>query len=429
MNNKYDFMCYVILMLMLISVMCSCGKNDETHGGIYDEHALQMESAENMKDAEELSKEKSEEQIKKGYELPINDSERQEAEDDCKRVMELIFKDYEYADKSDSSNVVLSNEVLCKMKDKVREKGFTVNTGILYSDMENYDSMDDFLKECINGKSGSAVIYEIHFDGGIGRSKYVFDGKDMYVLDTNIMWNKDNQPKIAYISYSRVKEWKYTDKGWFCYKLCVPELPDVTEIVDGSRLLRIKPMSPENRYMSEKCLSSLAYHGSNILCSDWNEKNMENLDYNGMYEYLYAMKYQKEFNPYEYTDGIPKEEFESLIQEYFPITADKIQEYAVFDEEKQTYVWARLGCLNYSPTYFGTSTPEVTDIRENEDGTVTLTVDAVCDMVLCDDAVITHELTVMFAEDGSFKYLSNKILNSGIENIPEYQYRIINNNN
>ena len=46
--------------------------------------------------------------------------------------------------------------------------------------------------------------------------------------------------------------------------------------------------------------------------------------------------------------------------------------------------------------------PEVVGIKENDDGTVTLTVEAVCDMVICNDAVITHELTVRFAEDGSF---------------------------
>ena len=34
--------------------------------------------------------------------------------------------------------------------------------------------------------------------------------------------------------------------------------------------------------------------------------------------------------------GIPKEEFESLIMEYLPITAEQIREYAVFDEENQT---------------------------------------------------------------------------------------------
>ena len=47
-----------------------------------------------------------------------------------------------------------------------------------------------------------------------------------------------------------------------------------------------------------------------------------------------------------------------------------------------------------------------------------------CDMVICNDAVITHELTVRFAEDGSFQYLGNEILNDGITSIPDYQYRI-----
>ena len=47
-----------------------------------------------------------------------------------------------------------------------------------------------------------------------------------------------------------------------------------------------------------------------------------------------------------------------------------------------------------------------------------------CDMVICDDALITHELTVRFADDGSFQYLGNEILNDGIKQIPDYQYRI-----
>ena len=155
-----------------------------------------------------------------------------------------------------------------------------------------------------------------------------------------------------------------------------------------------------------------------------NAENMSELDYNGMFEYLYGMKYGEKFNSEDYPNGIPKEEFESLIMEYLPITAEQIREYAVFDEENQTYLWARLGCFNYAPTFFGTSLPEVVDIKENQDGTVTLTVEAVCDMVICDDAVITHELTVRFAEDGSFQYLGNEILNDGIMHIPDYQYRI-----
>ena len=40
-------------------------------------------------------------------------------------------------------------------------------------------------------------------------------------------------------------------------------------------------------------------------------------------------------------------------------------------------------------------------------------------MVICDDAVITHELTVrVLQRDGSFQYLGNEILNDGIMHIP-----------
>lgn len=122
-------------------------------------------------------------------------------------------------------------------------------------------------------------------------------------------------------------------------------------------------------------------------------------------------------------DGIPKDEFESLLMEYLPVTSEIIQKVAFFDKKKGTYLWQRLGCFNYALTFFGTSIPEVTKIKENSDGTITLTVDAVCEMMLCDEAVITHELTVRFAEDGSFRYLGNKILDGGIKDIPEYQYR------
>lgn len=372
----------------------------------------------------ESNEEEAEEQWAKGYGLPVDRQEGEEAETDCKRIMELIFNIYEQADKGKASNVVLSSETVLKIQNKVGKTGCPVYTMLLYSNMENDKKMENFLKTCMDGEVSSIVVYEIRSDGGIGRMKYIFDGTDMYVLSANAVWNEKNRPEVTYVSYTRIKEWRYSDKGWFCYELCVPEYPEVTEMVNGSRLIRIKPMAEEQREVSEKCVLGLGYQGNNILCSNWDTDNLDKLDYNGMYEYLYAMKYGKKFRFKSYPNGIPKEEFEGLIMEYLPITAEQIRKYAVFDEKKQTYAWVRLGCFNYAPTFFGTSLPEVTDIKENEDGTVILTVEAVCDMVICDDAVITHELTVRFAEDGSFQYLGNEILNDGIKDIPDYQYRI-----
>ena len=66
----------------------------------------------------------------------------------------------------------------------------------------------------------------------------------------------------------------------------------------------------------------------------------------------------------------------------------------------------------------------MTAVRENEDGTLTLTIDAVNEKISYNDAVITHELTIRPGEDGSFQYEGNKILDDGIRDIPEYQYRI-----
>ena len=361
----------------------------------------------------------------KGYDLPVEESMKEEAAEDCKEVMEQIRDIYVDADKGNASNVVIEESTMLQMKTVIKASGCPVIGSEPYSEMENYQKMEKFLLDAEQGNTGEIVLFEIDWDGGIGRLKYSYDGTDMYLLSARATWSDENQPAVSYVSYTRMKEWEYTEKGWFGYKLCVPEPPEVSEIVDGSCLIRIKPLSNECRELSEKCVLPLGYQGNNILCSNWDIYHMDGLDYNGMYEYLYAMKYQKKFDSDHYPTGIPKEEFESLIMEYLPITAEKIREYSVFDEESQTYVWARLGCLNYTPNSFGNSLPEVINIKENEDGSVTLTVEAVCDVVVCDDAVITHELTVKFADDGSFQYLGNIILDDGIKNIPDYQYRIV----
>lgn len=377
-----------------------------------------------IKKEKQAEAKKQAKQIKKGYGLPVNKNERKEAKTDCTNIMELYSDIYKYADKGESANVVLSDNTIFKIQNKIKKTGYPVTTSVAYSNMNNYKEVDNFLQDCMKGKSGSVVIYEVHFSGGIGREKYIFDGTDMYVLSTNAIWNQENAPEIIAVSYTRIKEWEYTKKGWFGYELCVPEPPEVSEIVDGNCFIRIKPLSEEQRDMSIKCVQTLGYSGNNLLWSNWDVEHMEGLDYNGVYEYLYVMKYKKIFPEEKYADGIPKDEFETLIMEYLPVTAEQIQKYAQFDKKKQTYIWVRLGCLNNTLTSLGTALPEVVDIKEKKDGTVVLTVEAVCDMVMCNDELITHELTVCFREDGSFQYLRNKIQKDGMKNIPDYQYRV-----
>ena len=414
---------YLILFVMTLCVFCcSCSQKTNDVKKTSSQHEKKLKSVPNNNTKEDVI---SEEDLEKGYDLPVSAQENEEATRDSMQIMSGLEHIYRNADKGDSLNVVLDNKSICKMIKKIKQQGYSVTVSEDYSNMENYKRFSSFLAKAQKKQKGSGVIYEVHSEGSIGREKFIYDGKDMFLLASNASWDDNGKPIITFVSYTRIKKWRYSRKGWFCYELCVPEYPEVTEMVDGSCLSRIKPMSDNKRKLSRKCVRGLAYQGNNILCSNWDQEHMQKIDYNGLYEYLYAMKYKKKFNGKKYPSGIPKDQFEQLIMEYLPVSREEIEKYASYNEKKKTYDWMRLGCFNYAPNFFGTSIPEVTKIKHNSNGTVTLTVDAVCEMVLCNEAVITHELTVKFNKDGSFRYLGNKILNGGIKEIPEYQYRIL----
>ena len=408
---------YLILFVMTLCVFCcSCSQKTNDVKKTSSQHEKKLKSVPNNNTKEDVI---SEEDLEKGYDLPVSAQENEEATRDSMQIMSGLEHIYRNADKGDSLNVVLDNKSICKMIKKIKQQGYSVTVSEDYSNMENYKRFSSFLAKAQKKQKGSGVIYEVHSEGSIGREKFIYDGKDMFLLASNASWDDNGKPIITFVSYTRIKKWRYSRKGWFCYELCVPEYPDVTEMVDGSCLIRIKPMSDNKRKLSRKCVRGLAYQGNNILCSNWDQEHMQKIDYNGLYEYLYAMKYKKKFNGKKYPSGIPKDQFEQLIMEYLPVSREEIEKYASYNEKKKTYDWMRLGCFNYAPNFFGTSIPEVTKIKHNSNGTVTLTVDAVCEMVLCNEAVITHELTVKFNKDGSFRYLGNKILNGGIKEIPE----------
>ena len=414
---------YLILFVMTLGVFCcSCSQKTNDVKKTSSQHEKKLKSVPNNNTKEDVI---SEEDLEKGYDLPVSAQENEEATRDSMQIMSGLEHIYRNADKGDSLNVVLDNKSICKMIKKIKQQGYSVTVSEDYSNMENYKRFSSFLAKAQEKQKGSGVIYEVHSEGSIGREKFIYDGKEMFLLASNASWDDNGKPIITFVSYTRIKKWRYSRKGWFCYELCVPEYPEVTEMVDGSCLIRINPMSDNKRKLSRKCVRGLAYQGNNILCSNWDQEHMQKIDYNGLYEYLYAMKYKKKFNGKKYPSGIPKDQFEQLIMEYLPVSREDIEKYASYNEKKKTYDWMRLGCFNYAPNFFGTSIPEVTKIKHNSNGTVTLTVDAVCEMVLCNEAVITHELTVKFNKDGSFRYLGNKILNGGIKKIPEYQYRIL----
>lgn len=359
----------------------------------------------------------------KGYDLPIEEVLQTEAEEDCLEKMEMIRNMYASAEKGEGVNVYIEDETAEQMMDVLKETGQPVTANRAYMNMRNYEKIEQFLQDCEQGTTGTMILYEIHSAGGVGRKQFRYDGTDMYVLDTIAVWNSKDEPVISYTSFDRIKEWEYTQKGWFSYEYCVKEPPEVTEIIIGEVLVRVKPQPDEYNEIGKKYLYPIGYQGNNLFTTSWDDSQIENIDFTGLYEYLYGIEYATLFPVDNYTEGIPKQEFESILTKYLPVTAKQLLSHSEFQEAPQTYCWRDLNCGNYDPGLFGTAFPEIVDMQENADGTVTFLIDAVCEM-MGDDAVMQHQLTVNFLEDGSIRYLKNEVLPEGIENIPKYQYRL-----
>ena len=288
--------------------------------------------------------------------------------------------------------------------------------------MKNYEVMDDFLEGCEGGQSGEAAEYEVYKDGSIGRKKFICDGEDLYVLSVTCSWRGEKQ-SIGEMTYTRADRWNYTDRGWFFYKLCTPGYPEVTEVLYSNAMLRVKPYEEECAEISRTCLEPIAYEGNNLLWSDWDPGNMDDLDYNGLFQYLYELDSGEIFDSARYTEGIPAEEFESLMTRYLPVSPEQLREYASYDARSGVYEWIALGVGNRTKSVMDLSEPEVVDIEENEDGTVTLTVNAVSEGMM-DDAVLTHRLTVRFTDGGGIEFLKNEVEGDALERMPDYVYRI-----
>lgn len=338
---------------------------------------------------------------------------------DCAYKNEILVEPIE-----DGSCRYLSNKVEKTGTDReaLAEEGNIILGTNDYDGMTNYEKMEAFLEKAEAGETCETEVYEIHADGGYGRYRFYFDGQNMRVAIDVVTWNTQGPASMGNYEY-QIENWSYTEKGWFSYTLDVPEPPEVSEVIQAQVMMRVRPMPEDYRDFTERWLAPVGYQRNNMFSIEWDGEHMEKLDFNGLYEAFYMLSCGKVFESDDFPEGIPAEDFEEQMLKYLPITQESLREYAVYNETANTYGCANLGCGNYSLNAFWTSIPEVVDIRENGDGTWTVTVDAVCERKGT-DRILSHELTVDFPEEGTIRYLGNHILDEGASQIPLYRYRV-----
>ena len=151
---------FSIVILVCGILLCACNNNRKNIKKNYVEKTgeqKQKEYAENTcREADTIGNKKE-----NGYKLPIDEGQRAEAEEDCNERMGLISELYKNADKGCASNVVIADEVMDQMVEKLKSVGCPVTMTEIYSNMENYKELEEFLNASLAGRGGSIIVYEI----------------------------------------------------------------------------------------------------------------------------------------------------------------------------------------------------------------------------------------------------------------------------
>lgn len=261
--------------------------------------------------------------------------------------------------------------------------------------MENYKEIEEFYSAFIRNDNKQVTIFEVGEEGSLRTSTFVSKEGKIQIYYLGITWKENAIPKLSEIIIENIEEVKLTEKGYFIYTY-------EESIAHGNlrEYFRVKPLAEECRQLTKKYVSHLSFVNYNLLVTNWNKENIEEVISSYIFEDIYQM-YTGERLMIE-QEYIPSELYERIMTTCFPITKEQVRSLCDYNNEEDGYPHEFIFSRQYPP--FG----EVIDYIYNEDGSLELYVDAVWPDYNSDCA-FTSRLVVYPFEDGTFQYLSNSV--------------------
>ena len=285
--------------------------------------------------------------------------------------------------------------------------------------MANAENAEMFLSEVAENRDAGCTILQVMYDKSFVRFDFKSGGNNVmitrrfYVRENNCFVEKNEENYKAYT-------WKYTDGYLFFERYRMGGY-------DGDSAytaLRVEPLDEKLRVLNRKYIKTIGYDSNNLFTTNWDESDMNKINYYDIYEALYKMKYGVS-SPYSeegVTYMIEEELYEKVFQEYLPVSTDVLQHVNVYDVSRQMYQYRTRGMFDHSVTPL-VPFPEVVDAEYNADGTITLIVNAVSEK---DESgrLFTHKVAIKEKENDGFEYVSNDVLTMNKEGIYWYRDRL-----
>lgn len=285
--------------------------------------------------------------------------------------------------------------------------------------MANAENAEMFLSEVAENRDAGCTILQVMYDKSFVRFDFKSGGNNVmitrrfYAWENNCFVEKNEENYKAYT-------WKYTDGYLFFERYRMGGY-------DGDSAytaLRVEPLDEKLRVLNRKYIKTIGYDSNNLFTTNWDESDMNKINYYDIYEALYKMKYGMS-SPYSdegVTYMIEGKLYEKVFQEYLPVSTDVLQHVNVYDVSRQMYQYRTRGMFDHSVTPL-VPFPEVVDAEYNADGTITLIVNAVSEK---DESgrLFTHKVAIKEKENDGFEYVSNDVLTMNKEGIYWYRDRL-----
>ena len=358
------------------------------------------------------------EKVPDDYEVKYIDLKREEKEEirqQVSSVMDECADIYAAAAGGNNRDAVLEEEIVHHMAETAAAEGIAVTCGNYDYNMLNYEETDRALREAAAGKEAETCFFVITSEGYFRYFYLQFADEKLTVSYASASFDEDGGSRIREMEKFSVYDWKYTEKGWLIWEKALSR----NQEMDMHTFVRILPLDEKCRELGNAYILPVSYFCNNLFLTDWDENNMENIEFNDLFDFLYEMKYGVKMDEEKYRNGIPKAEFEDVVRTYFDVSVEKLEIYARYDPENRVYPWEAIGPWNRVQQF--QPFPEVVKCTENGDGTRTLYVEAVF-VEEGTDCSFKHEVTMREA-DGRWIYLGNKTDRDGSRDIPGYKAR------
>lgn len=296
------------------------------------------------------------------------------------------------------------------------ERGYAAVDAENQIDMAGADQVLEFCRQVDAGEEGSLTVVELSYLGGF--TKYDLRTTDGKVDVVRSCWQRsaeglENKSTVCYPT----DYWEYTQEGYLVfegssfsqdyYLLSMSGTPQHTA-------LRVLPLEERCRELNRRYVAPIGYGRNDLFLLNWSEEDFGEVDFYDLFDVFYGIKYNK-FVPYVPGDSagtgvvyeIPAKEFETVIMEYIDIDRKTLRSKTKYISERDCYEYRPRGF--YDAEHPDPPYPEVVDWRDNGDGTLTLTVNAVYPQRNLSKAY-AHEVVIRPLADGGVRYVSNRSL-------------------